>query len=235
MGVKGSRRQADYRRYRELVETRPGLFDRSEGGIAILLDEGDIAAASKLVARRNRAKGLPASSASIGVLVEDAYILVLRDAVRFPDGSLGTHNRVIYANGARGVGVLPLLDGRIVLLRVFRHAIGRFLLEIPRGSVEAGDELEETVLREIAEETGGHVTTASHLGRSFCDTSLSNAGLDYFLAQLSCVGEPQLSEGIFDIVMVTPERFAEMVMTGEMEDTHAVNAFCMARLRGLVP
>ncbi len=231
---KASARRADYRRYRELAETRQDLFARPAGGISILLDESDIAAASKVVADRNRARGLPPASASVGVLVEDAYILVLRDAVRFPDGSLGTHNRVIYANGSRGVGVLPLFEGRIVLLRVFRHAIGRFLLEIPRGSVEVGDGLEETVLREIAEEVGGHVTGATHLGRTFCDTSLSNTGLDYFVAELSRVGEPQLAEGIFDIVQVTPARFAEMLTAGEIEDAHAVNAYCLARMRDLV-
>ncbi|EME68766.1 NTP pyrophosphohydrolase including oxidative damage repair enzyme [Paramagnetospirillum caucaseum] len=232
--MEGTRRRADYRRYRQLVESRPELFRRPAGGIDILLDEADIRAAMRTVARRNRARGLPPAASSVGVLAEDSYILALRDAVRFPDGSLGTHNRVVYANDARGVGVLPLFEGRIVLLRVFRHAIGRFLLEIPRGSVEAGDGLEETVLREIAEETGGHVATLAHLGQSFCDTSLSNAGLDYFLAELSGVGEPQLSEGIFGIVQVTPGRFAEMLVEGGVEDAHAVNAFCMARLRGLV-
>nr|WP_148207335.1 NUDIX hydrolase [Paramagnetospirillum magneticum] len=232
---KSSTRRADYRRYRELVATRPELFDRPQGGISILLDEADIAAASEVVAKRNQSRGLPAAASSVGVLVEDAYILMLRDAVRFPDGSLGTHNRVIYPNGARGVGVLPLLDGQIVLLKVYRHAIGRSLLEIPRGSVEVGDSLEDTVLREIAEETGGAVIGTAHLGHSFCDTSLSNGGLDYFLAELSGVGEPQLSEGIVDIVQVTPARFAEMVMAGEIKDIHAVNAFSLARLRGLLP
>lgn len=234
MAVEGSRRRADFARYRELVETRPELFSRPAGGIEILLDDTDIRAASKAVARRNRAKGLPAASASVGVLLEDFYILVLRDAVRFPDGSLGTHNRVVYANGSRGVGVLPLFRGEIVLLRVFRHSIGRFLLEIPRGSAEVGDSLEDTVLREVAEETGGRVSRAVHLGHAYCDTSLSNAGLDYFLAELDSVGDPQLAEGILEVVRVAPARFAEMVETGEMLDAHAINAFCRARLRGLL-
>jgi ADP-ribose pyrophosphatase len=232
--MEGSRRRADYARYRELVAARPELFVRPEGGIEILLNEADIRAARRVIARRNRAKGLPPASASIGVLVEDAYILTLRDAVRFPDGSLGTHNRVIYRN-ERGVGVLPLLDGGIVLLRVFRHAVGGFVLEIPRGAVEAGQGLEETVLREVAEETGGQVVGATHLGNAFCDTSLSNGGLDYFLAELSGVGAPQLSEGILDILRVPVARFEAMVAAGEIKDTHAINAFCLARIRGLLP
>lgn len=233
-GGDGSRRRADLRRYHELIETRPELFVRPEGGIEILLDDADIRAAERVIARRNRVKGLPPASASVGVLAEDSYILALRDAVRFPDGSLGTHNRVLYHNGARGVGVLPVLNGQVVLLRVFRHAIGRFLMEIPRGSVEPGQSLEETVLREMAEETGGTVVSAVHLGRTYGDTSLSNAGLDYFLAELSGLGEPQLSEGIYAVETVSVPRFAAMVAGGAIEDAHAINAFAMARLKGLI-
>jgi ADP-ribose pyrophosphatase len=36
-------------------------------------------------------KGLPISWSRTGVVYEDAYMLVVRDAVRRPDGSLGTY------------------------------------------------------------------------------------------------------------------------------------------------
>ncbi|WP_085372671.1 NUDIX hydrolase [Magnetospirillum sp. ME-1] len=234
MGGEGARRRADYRRYRELVEVRPELFQRPAGGIEILLDEADIAAASKVVARRNRAKGLPPASASVGVLVEDAYILVMRDAVRFPDGSLGTHNRAMYTN-SRGVGVLALYRGKVALVRIFRHAVGRSILEIPRGSVEPGDGMEETVHREVAEEIGGRVARMVHLGRSLCDTSLSDGGLDLYYAELDDVGGPQPAEGITEVVMVAPETLAGMIMSGEFEDSHGIAAFLQSRLRGLLP
>lgn len=228
-----STRRADYRRYRELMAERPDLFETPGGGILILSDEAEIGAARRHIARRNRILGLPPASASIGVLAEDRYLLVLRDAIRFPDGSLGTHNRVVY-QAARGVGVLALLDGRIVLVRIFRHPIRRWLLEIPRGTVEPGHTLDQTVHIEMAEEVGGSVVRLVHLGCSNSDTSLCTGRLDLYFAELSGIGRPQLSEGIADIVQVTPSEFEDLLRDGKMEDGHAIAAFTQARLRGLV-
>lgn len=228
-----STRRADFRRYRELVTERPGLFASPPDGIAILLDEAEIKAAERHIARRNRAHGLPAASASVGVLAEDFYILVLRDAIRFPDGSLGTHSRVIYAH-PDGIGVLAVNAGRIVLIRIFRHSVRRWMLEIPRGAVEHGHGLEETVHKELAEEVGGTATRLVHLGRSTSDTSLCSGRIDLYFAELSALGGPQLSEGIGGIVLVTPQEFEAMIARREIEDSHAMAAFALARLRGLI-
>ncbi len=229
-----STRRADFRRYRELVAERPDLFTSGPDGIQILLDAADIAAAQRHIARRNRALGLPPASASVGVLAEDAYILALRDAIRFPDGSLGLHNRVVYTL-PQGVGVLAVFQETIILIRIYRHAMRRWMLEIPRGSVEPGRSLEDTVHCEVAEEIGGTVSRMTHLGWSASDTSLCNGRLDLFHAELTEIGRPQLSEGIGDIVRVTPAEFETLLLNGGMEDGHAVAAYAKAKLRGLLP
>ncbi|MDO8608266.1 MAG: NUDIX hydrolase [Phaeospirillum sp.] len=229
-----STRRADFRRYAELVAERPDLFTSEPNGIHILLDEAEIAAAQRHIARRNRARGLPPASASVGVLAEDAYILALRDAIRFPDGSLGTHNRIVYAQ-RQGVGVLPVFQGTIVLIRIYRHSMRRWMLEIPRGSVEFGRSLEQTVRSEIAEEIGGIVTAMTHIGHSVNDSSLCDGRLDLFHAEVSEIGTPQLAEGIADIIRVTPAEFDKLLLRGEMEDGHGIAAYTQARLRGLLP
>jgi ADP-ribose pyrophosphatase len=53
-----------------------------------------------------------------------------------------------------GVGVLPFLDGRAALLRVYRHAMARFVWEVPRGFVDAGESDEQAAERELEEESG---------------------------------------------------------------------------------
>jgi ADP-ribose pyrophosphatase YjhB (NUDIX family) len=53
-----------------------------------------------------------------------------------------------------GISVLPVQNGRIVLLKIFRHALGCAQLEVPRGFVDAGEEPSAAALRELAEETG---------------------------------------------------------------------------------
>jgi ADP-ribose pyrophosphatase len=54
-----------------------------------------------------------------------------------------------------GVAVLPELpDGRIVLLRNWRHAIGRWSWEAAKGFVDPGEAPVAAARRELAEETG---------------------------------------------------------------------------------
>jgi len=54
-----------------------------------------------------------------------------------------------------GVAVLPVLpDGRIVLLRNWRHAIGAWSWEAAKGFVDAGETPAQAARRELAEETG---------------------------------------------------------------------------------
>jgi len=53
------------------------------------------------------------------------------------------------------VVILPLFsNGKILLIRQFRHAIGRTIYEIPAGTSEPGESLFTCAKRELAEETG---------------------------------------------------------------------------------
>lgn len=62
----------------------------------------------------------------------------LRDIIRHPGG----------------VGVLAVQDGKILLVRQYRHAIGKETLEIPAGKLEYGENPRTCGLRELNEETG---------------------------------------------------------------------------------
>jgi putative (di)nucleoside polyphosphate hydrolase len=63
--------------------------------------------------------------------------------------------RAVPANAIGGVAVLPILaDGRIALLRNWRHAIDGWSWEAAKGFVEAGEDPAAAALRELAEETG---------------------------------------------------------------------------------
>lgn len=53
-----------------------------------------------------------------------------------------------------GVSVLPVIDSRFGLIRVYRHAIGDYAWEVPRGFIDEGETALISALRELREETG---------------------------------------------------------------------------------
>ena len=78
-------------------------------------------------------------------------IAVRVDDVERSDGHRTTRE-IVEHPGA--VGILAWDGQRLALLRQWRHAAGRALLEIPAGTLEPGEEALATARRELAEETG---------------------------------------------------------------------------------
>ena len=77
---------------------------------------------------------------------------VFEDSVRLPDGRTAGRE-VVEHIGA--VAVVAIDDGgRVVLVRQWRHAVGRALWELPAGTREHGEDVATTARRELVEETG---------------------------------------------------------------------------------
>ncbi len=77
---------------------------------------------------------------------------VRRDEVLEP-GGLRTIREVITHPGS--VVVLPVLpDGRILLVRQYRHATRQYLWELVAGRIDAGESVRKAAARELIEETG---------------------------------------------------------------------------------
>lgn len=71
---------------------------------------------------------------------------------RLPNGEIAKRDVVRHPGASV---VLPLLDdGRVVLVEQHRTALGRSLLEIPAGVLEAGEDPRDAAARELEEETG---------------------------------------------------------------------------------
>ena len=84
----------------------------------------------------------------------ESPILDLRvDSLRESDGA--TYDRVVIEYGVAVVLVPVDADGRLLMVRQYRHPVGRWLLELPAGGVDARDASpEDAALRELREETG---------------------------------------------------------------------------------
>ncbi|GAA1543911.1 hypothetical protein GCM10009730_61220 [Streptomyces albidochromogenes] len=239
---RAARRQAALADYEALRERRPELFVNPSGAaFKILLDRAGQKQASDEVSRAAVAAGLPESAGDIGVVYRDAYFSLVRDAVQFPNNRLGTYIRLVPASVSGGAAVLPLLtDGRVVLLRHFRHADRGWHWEIPRGFGDPGENGAGTAARELQEELGLHVVNLTYLGAVSPDTGL-RAGTDHLY--LARIDTAQLTdsptrgareEGIDRYLAVSQGELRSMVAGQQISDAYTLSAYALAMAQGLL-
>lgn len=224
-------------KYFSLAHDRPELFVNPPGKIiTILLDESEIQAAEEAVAARLAKRNLPTEWAQVGVAYQDQYLMLLRDAVRFPDGSLGTYIRAIPPDGgAPGVVVLPVYQGNVILVRHFRHGARAWYWEIPRGFGEAGSTPEENARRELEEEIDAKITRVIALGPVNLDTDSSGSADELFYAEVASYGQPETAEGIATLHVVSMKEFERMIRDGEIMEGYTLAAYARAKAYGLIP
>jgi ADP-ribose pyrophosphatase len=77
---------------------------------------------------------------------------VRRDEVIEPSGVKATRDMIEHSGS---VVVMPVLDdGKIVLIRQYRHAAKQYLWELVAGRVDPGENIKQAAKRELIEETG---------------------------------------------------------------------------------
>lgn len=133
------------------------------------------------------------------------------------DGSTRVRELVVHPGA---VVVVPLLDdGRVVLIRNHRPMLGTTLLELPAGTLEAGEEPALAAARELREETGYLAETLVPLTRFYASPGITDERMHAFVARGLRAGEQQLdaTEEI-DVETMTLEAALACCRDGRIED-----------------
>ena len=144
---------------------------------------------------------------------------LVRDEIMLPDGSKSVREISLH-NGA--AAVLPLLpDGRVIMVRQYRYAHERVMLEIPAGKLDTPDEPHlEGARRELLEETGAVAEKYTYLGSIAPSPALLNEVIHIYLAEGISIGESHPDEGEFlNVEYYSLEELYQMVMRGEITDS----------------
>lgn len=163
-------------------------------------------------------------------LVYEGRILNLRvDTVELPGGRTGTREVVEY-QGA--VAVVPLNENReLLMVRQYRHAAKRDLLEIPAGKIEAGEDPAVCARRELLEETGCGAADMVPLLHFFSTPGFTTEEMHVFVATGLIPGEQDLDDDEFiDVLAVPFEKALEMIKSGEICDAKSIAGILAANL-----
>ena len=221
--------------YLDLVRSRPQLFvNPPSAAFHILLDQSEIEQAEASMADHLRRHAAPAEWATVGVVYRDQYRLLVRDAVRYVDGSLGTYIRELAVDPRfLGVAILPVWQDNVLLIRHFRHATRMWHLEIPRGFGTAED-AEESARRELAEEIGASGAALTSLGEMYPDTGAGDSRVALFYAAVTAFGGPEAFEGIDEILPTPVADFEQMIGRFTLDDGYLLATYGRAKARGLI-
>lgn len=155
------------------------------------------------------------------VIFEGKSFGVRRDELIEPTG-VRTVREVVTHPGS--VVVLPLLpDGKIVLVRQYRHATGQYLWELVAGRMEKGEDPKKGAARELIEETGYRAKKFTVFLDLFPTPGFLQERMYLLLAEGLVLGEAQPEEDEKLIVgTYSKKQLEEMIRTGKMRDAKSI-------------
>lgn len=154
------------------------------------------------------------------------------DTVRFPDGTTGDLE-IIRHPGASAI--VPFLsdpaggDPTILLLRQYRYAGGGYLLEVPAGRLESGEDPRVCAARELREETGCTAAKIEHLTSILTTPGFTDERIHLFMATGITRGEASVEHDEFiEVEAVALSKALSMIENGEIVDAKTALALLFA-------
>jgi len=161
-------------------------------------------------------------------------INVRLDTVTTADGSDGVREVVEHP----GAVLIVALDGEdnLLLVRQYRHPVGKRLCELPAGTLDEGEDPTACAERELREETGLRPRSLERLGGFFLSPGYCNEYIHVFLA--TDLEESPLDTGDEDdlrALRLPLVKVLRMVESGEIEDAKSIAALLLLAGRRAIP
>jgi ADP-ribose pyrophosphatase len=171
--------------------------------------------------RRKKRKAGRVKVLSSVVIFKGLVFGVKRDRVVEPDGIATTREWITHSGS---VVVLPVFsDGRVLLIRQYRHAAGQYLWELVAGHKDAGENFAQGARRELQEETGYTARRIEKLLEIFPSPGMLGERMEIFLAEGLTKGtaQPEDDEKIMQRILTLHEA-KRWIRTGRICDAKSV-------------
>ncbi|NEU30816.1 NUDIX hydrolase [bacterium LRH843] len=150
-------------------------------------------------------------------------IKVQVEEVELPNGKTGTRE-IVKHPGA--VAILPITkEGKLVLVRQYRKALDKTIVEIPAGKLEKNEEPLQSAKRELQEETGYLAGKLEYIVSFYTSPGFANELIYFYIAEELEEGPSRLDEDEFlDVMEVSLQEAEEMIRNEIIHDAKTLFA-----------
>lgn len=163
------------------------------------------------------------------VYVSEPWLKLSVEQIRLPDGHIvNGYHRVQMQDYATIFAQVP--DSRVIVLRQYKHGVGRVSLMLPGGGIHDSEDPLETAKRELLEETGYTAENWQHLTSFVSSANYRCSHGHIFTAcnaqQVAAPNSGDLEE--METVLMTPTDLMTAVKQGEVVVLGAIAAIALA-------
>jgi len=158
------------------------------------------------------------------------HIEVREDRVIEPAGHEALREIVVHP-GAVCIVARPTVE-EIILVRQYRHAAGRELLEIPAGTLHHGEDPRECALRELEEETGYRAAKMIERSRFWTTPGFTTEFMSLYEASDLTKTQPNPDDDeVIEVEITSRSEALQMIEDGRIQDAKSIlgllRIFCM--------
>ncbi len=148
------------------------------------------------------------------------------DSIR--EGDVEYKREVVVHRGS--AVIVPVFDDNTVgFVRQYRHAAGKYLLEIPAGSLEQGEDPRTGAIRELEEEVGVTAKNIELITEFYVSPGFLTEKMYVFLATSLTETKQNLEiDELIEIERIPFEKALEMVKNGDIEDAKTMIGLMLA-------
>jgi ADP-ribose pyrophosphatase len=149
------------------------------------------------------------------------HVEVREDRVIEPAGHECSREIVVHP-GAVCIVALPSPD-QVILIRQYRHAAGRELVEIPAGTLHAGEDPRECAIRELEEEAGYRASSMVERARFWTTPGFTTEIM--YLYEATGLTKTQINpdeDEVIEVDVVSRSKALQMIDDGQIQDAKSI-------------
>lgn len=167
------------------------------------------------------------------VIYDGPIFRIRKDKVTAVGGKTAYRDILEHNGGAVILAVQE--DGKILMVKQFRKALEREVLELPAGKIDGNEDPMDTATRELQEETGYTAKNIRHLTTITPSCGYTTELLYIYFCTDLTPGETHFDDTEdLDLYEYTADELVRMILDGSIQDAKTIAGILYARTAGLI-